>query len=59
MLLRWSDAAGRVPTGTPLVVVFRTPVFVLLVMDWIRYGCCIQHRLEALNMPIDFFIVFG
>jgi hypothetical protein len=41
MLLRWSNATSRVPTGTMLVVIFMTPVFVLLVVDWIRYGCCV------------------
>jgi hypothetical protein len=40
-LLRWSDAAGRVPTGTMSVVTFVTPVSVFLVVDWICYGCCI------------------
>jgi hypothetical protein len=34
VLLRWGDAAGRVPTGTTLV-------FIMSVMDWIRYGCCV------------------
>jgi hypothetical protein len=37
-LLWWSDAAGRVPMGTIPVVIFVTPVFILLVMDWICYG---------------------
>jgi hypothetical protein len=41
VLLRWSDAAGRVPTGTMSVVTFVTPVSVFLVVDWICYGCCI------------------
>jgi hypothetical protein len=36
----WSDADGRVPTGTMPVVILVTPVFTLLSMDWIRYGCC-------------------
>jgi hypothetical protein len=39
MQVWWCDAAGRVPTGTVLVVIFMTPVFVLLVMDWILYSC--------------------
>jgi hypothetical protein len=40
-LLRWSDATGRVPMGTMPVVILVTPVFALLVMDWIRYCCCV------------------
>jgi hypothetical protein len=59
VLLWWSDAAGRVRTGTVPVVIFVTPIFVPLVMDCIRYGCCILHRLEAFDMLIDFFIIFG
>jgi hypothetical protein len=39
MQVWWCDAASRVPTGTVLVVIFMTPVFVLLVMDWILYSC--------------------
>jgi hypothetical protein len=57
--LRWSDASSRVPIGTLPMVFFMTPTFVLLVMDWIRCGCCVQHRLEALNMRVDFFVIFG
>jgi hypothetical protein len=33
VLLRWSDVAGQVPIGTPPVVIFVTPIFVLLVVD--------------------------
>jgi hypothetical protein len=41
VLLRWSDAAGRVPMGTVPVVIFVTLIFVLLAVDRIRYSCCI------------------
>jgi hypothetical protein len=34
-LLWWSDAIGRVPTRTLLVVIFVTSVSVLLIMDWV------------------------
>jgi hypothetical protein len=37
--LRWTDAAGGVPMGTLPVVIFMTPVSILPVVDWIRYGC--------------------
>jgi hypothetical protein len=40
------------------VVIFVTPVFVLLVVHWICYGCYVQHRLEMLDMRVDFFIAF-
>jgi hypothetical protein len=41
------------------VVIFVTPVSNLLVVNWIHHGYCIQHRLEALEKCIDFFIIFG
>jgi hypothetical protein len=44
---------------TLLVVIIMTPVSVLQVIDWIRVYCCIQHHLEALDMGVDFFIIFG
>jgi hypothetical protein len=34
------------------------PVSVLLVVNWIYHGCCVEHHLEALDMHVDFFIVF-
>jgi hypothetical protein len=40
------------------VVTFMTPVSILLVMDWFRYGSRIQHLLKALNMRVDLFIIF-
>jgi hypothetical protein len=55
----WSDAAGQVPMRTLLVVIIMTPIFVLVVIDWIRYRCCVQHRLEAVDVRIDFLVIFG
>jgi hypothetical protein len=40
------------------VVKLMTPYFIVTVKDRVNHGCCIQHRLEALYMCIDFFIVF-
>jgi hypothetical protein len=37
--------------------IIMTSVSVLLVIDWIRYRCCIQHRLELLDMCVDLFII--
>jgi predicted membrane channel-forming protein YqfA (hemolysin III family) len=53
MLLVWSDAVGRVPMKTLLVVT------ILLVVGQICYRCCVQHRLESLDMRVDLFIVLG
>jgi hypothetical protein len=53
----WSDAAGRVLMGTPLAVKLMTPVSILVVVDRIYHCCCVQHRLEALDMRVDFFII--
>jgi hypothetical protein len=58
-LLRWSVAIGRVPTGTLSMVKLVTPVSVLVIVDWIDYGCYVQHHLEVLNMCVDFFIILG
>jgi predicted TIM-barrel enzyme len=58
-LLAWSDAADRVPTKTLPVVPVITQVTVLLVVDRICYRCCVQHRLEPLDMRIDLFIALG
>jgi hypothetical protein len=41
------------------VVMIMTPVSALLVIDWIRYCCCVQHHLELLDMRVDLFIIFG
>jgi hypothetical protein len=54
-----SDAAGWVPMKAFLVVTIMTPVSVLPVIDWIRYHCCNQRRLEPLDMCIDLFIILG
>jgi hypothetical protein len=35
-----------------------TLISVLLIMEWLRYHSCVQHRLEELNMHIDFHIIF-
>jgi RsiW-degrading membrane proteinase PrsW (M82 family) len=59
MLLRWSNAAGRVPMRTITVVIIVTPVFVLLVIDSICYYCRIQHHLESLDVRVDLFVIFG
>jgi hypothetical protein len=34
--LRWSDATGHVPMGTPPVVIILTPISVLLIMGCVR-----------------------
>jgi hypothetical protein len=34
-----------------------TLVSALLVVDWIRYCCYVQHRLESLDVHIDLFII--
>jgi hypothetical protein len=36
MALRWSDATGQVPLGTPPVVIILTLISVLLIMGWVR-----------------------
>jgi hypothetical protein len=56
--LRWSEIDARVPAWTLSVVKLVTPYSTVMVMDWVHHSCCIQHRLEALYMCIDFFIVF-
>jgi hypothetical protein len=33
--------------------------FIITVKCWVQHGCCVQHRLEALHVCIDFFVVFG
>jgi hypothetical protein len=58
VLLLWSDAAGWVPMGTQSVVILVTPIFVLLVVDYICHGCYVQLHLQAFDMCVDFFIIF-
>jgi hypothetical protein len=36
-----------------------TPVTVLLVVGWICYRRCVQHRLEPLDMRVGLFIILG
>jgi hypothetical protein len=55
----WSDAAGRVPMKAFPVVIIMTLVSVLLVIDRIRHCCCVQHRLEPLDMHVNLFIILG
>jgi hypothetical protein len=40
------------------VVFLVNPVSVLMDVDWICHGCYVQHHLEALDMHVDFFIIF-
>jgi hypothetical protein len=56
--LWWSENASRVPPRILSVVKLVTPYFIVTVEDWVNHGSCVQHRLEALYMCIDFFIVF-
>jgi hypothetical protein len=58
-LLRRSDATGQVLVRTLSVAKLVTPVSVFMIVDRIHHGCCVQHRLEALDMHVDFFIIFG
>jgi hypothetical protein len=39
------------------VVTVMTSVTVLLVVDQICYCCCVQHRLEPIDMCVDLFII--
>jgi hypothetical protein len=57
VFLRWSETASRIPMGT-IGGHARHPLFILTVERQVNHGCCIQHRLEALHMCVDFFIVF-
>jgi hypothetical protein len=44
--------------GTLLVAKLVTPDYIIVVMDQVHHGCCIHHRLETLDMHVDFFIIF-
>jgi hypothetical protein len=57
-LLWWSETNGRVPTETPLVVKLMIPDSIIVVMVWVHHDCYVQHRLEALDKHVDFFIIF-
>jgi hypothetical protein len=56
MFLQWSENACRVPVWTLLVVRLMTPCFVITVECRVNNGCCVQHRLEALHVCINFFV---
>jgi hypothetical protein len=56
--LWWSDIASRVSTWTLLVVKLMTLCFVIMIECRVNHGFYVQHRLEALHMCINFFIVF-
>jgi hypothetical protein len=57
VFLQLSETVDRVPTRTFSVVKIVTPYFTVTIEDRVNHGCCVQHRLEALYMRIDFFIV--
>jgi hypothetical protein len=40
------------------VVKLMTPYFIVAVEYRVNHGWCVQHRLEALYMRNDFFIIF-
>jgi hypothetical protein len=40
------------------MVKLMTSYFTVTVEDRVNNSCCVQHRLETLYMPIDFFNVF-
>jgi hypothetical protein len=44
--------------GIQSVVILVTPIFVLLVVDYICHGCYVQLHLQAFDMCVDFFIIF-
>jgi hypothetical protein len=58
VLLWLSDATVQVPTMTLSVVKLVTPVSVFADVEALD-GCRVQHRLEALDMCLDFIIIFG
>jgi hypothetical protein len=55
--LRWSETASRVPVHTLLVVKLVTPCFLIMVKCRVNHSCYVQHRLEALHICINFFVV--
>jgi hypothetical protein len=57
VFLRWSETTCRVPVLTLSVVKLMTPCFIIMVECRVNHGCCVRHRLEALHMCINFFIV--
>jgi hypothetical protein len=57
VFLWWSETACRVSLRTLSVVKLMTPCFIIMVEYLVNYGFCVKHRLEALHVCIDFFIV--
>jgi hypothetical protein len=58
MFLRWSETAREVPVRTLPVFKLMSPCFMITVECLVHHGCCVQHRLEALHVCVDFFIAF-
>jgi hypothetical protein len=56
-LLRWSDAASRVPVWNQVVVKVLTPPSVSLLGGGVLNDSRIQHGLEALDLRADLLIV--
>jgi hypothetical protein len=57
VFLRCKETASRVPTWTMSVVKLTSPCFVITVECRVNHGCYIQHRLEALHVCVNFFVV--
>jgi hypothetical protein len=53
-----SETVGLVPTRTPLVIRLLPLDSVIAVENQVRNYGYVQHVLEALDLRIDFFIVF-
>jgi hypothetical protein len=58
VLLSGSDATGRVPAQTLVVVRVLTPPSVSTTRSQVNHHSCVQHRLEALDPHVDLLIVF-
>jgi hypothetical protein len=57
VLLRGSDAAGRVPTWSLVVVTVLAQPFVSALWVRVLHGSCIQHGLQALDLRVGILIV--
>jgi hypothetical protein len=55
--LLWSETTSRVPVWTLPMFKVMTLCFVMTVECRVNHGCCVQHRLEALHVCINFFVV--
>jgi hypothetical protein len=55
--LRWSETSCRVPMRSLLVARLMTPCFVIIVECRVNHSCSVQHRLEALQVCVNFFVV--